>query len=357
MTIYQFTPTIAVGDAVGNDVLAVHRLLKGAGYDAVLCAENFSEGTGERIIQPPAPEAFAPEDVLLWHHSIVTGRVGWLKALPCRKALVYHNITPAEYFAPYNRTVAERCRLGREELAALRGCFAYAMADSAFNREELLELGYTCPIDVQPILVPFDDYAREPDKKTLSAFRDGRTNLLFVGRVVPNKKHEDILRAFACYKQVFDPTARLILVGGALVERYKLQLLEFIRRNNIGDVVFPGHIRFEQLLACYRAADVFLCMSEHEGFCVPLLESMYFDLPILARAAGAVPDTLNGAGLLLPDNDPALAAAAIDRVVHDRALRKALIAGQRRRLRDFSYEAVSALLLAHVRSFIEGERA
>ena len=165
-------------------------------------------------------------------------------------------------------------------------------------------MGYTCPMKVLPILIRFEDYEQEPDADVIRKYSDGATNLLFVGRMAPNKKVEDVISAFAYYKEHYDKTARLFLVGSFQeTDLYYQYLQKHIKKLGTHDVIFSGHISFQAVLAYYKIADVFLCMSEHEGFCVPLVEAMYFGVPIVAYDSSAIADTLGGAGILLKNKD------------------------------------------------------
>ena len=216
-------------------------------------------------------------------------------------------------------------------------------------------MGYRCPIDVCPVVIPYGDYDAEPDRGTMERMRaDARRNLLFVGRISPNKKQEDVIRAFACYRRRYDRESRLTLIGSAGgTENYLESLKAYARKLGLEDsVVFPGHIRFDEILAYYRTADVFVCMSEHEGFCVPLIEAMYFGVPIAAYGAAAVPDTLGGGGLLLDSKDPGLAAAAIRRIVTDGALRRRIRREQEKVLRRFSQEETEKTMTGCIRRAI-----
>ena len=226
------------------------------------------------------------------------------------------------------------------------------IAVSEYNKQDLLEAGFTCPIDVCPILIPFEDYQQAPSQAVLDRYNDDWTNLIFVGRIAPHKHQEDVIRAFSWYKKHLNPKSRLFLVGSGNIDRYTKRLHDYIDLLGVKDVIFPGHIKFNEILAYYKLADVFLCMSEHEGFCVPLAEAMCFRVPIVARAAAAVPDTLDGSGVLLPDNDPVRAALAVDRLVRDPALREEVLASQDRRLQDFQYPVIRDQLLQILRDFI-----
>ena len=230
--------------------------------------------------------------------------------------------------------------MGRRQLPRLiKGC-ELAVADSAYNAAEL-ERGGAENTAVLPILVPFADCDTPPCAHTMEKYGDGRTNVLFVGRVVPNKKFEDVIRAFALYQRSFDPTARLILAGGLdTVPAYSRRLKAWAGALGAANVVFTGKIPFAELLALYRTASVFLCLSEHEGFCVPLLEAMYFDVPIVARRCAAVGETLGESGVQLDSADAAGAAAAIRALQSHGALRESVLGAQRRRLAEFSHERV-----------------
>jgi glycosyltransferase involved in cell wall biosynthesis len=228
------------------------------------------------------------------------------------------------------------CRLGREQLLRLAGCTELAITVSEFNRRELEEAGFA-PTAVVPIVVDFSDHERqEPAAEVLARWRDGRTNILHVGRFAPNKRLEHLVRAFDCYRRI-DPHSRLLLVGStAGLQNYAAAVRDLALRLGNPDVRVVGHVEFRQLCAYYRLADLYLTMSEHEGFCVPLLEAMHYGLPIVARAAGAVPETLGSAGLLTAGARPEQVAELMHLAVADRGLRAQLTAAGRARLADFA---------------------
>jgi glycosyltransferase involved in cell wall biosynthesis len=174
----------------------------------------------------------------------------------------------------------------------------------------------------------------------------------FVGRIVPNKKFEDIIAAFTLYQRNYDQDAKLFLVGNyGKDDVYYRRLRDYVQELGVKNVFFTGHISFAEILAYYRIADVFVCMSEHEGFCVPIVESMLFKTPIIAFDAGAVADTLGGGGILLKEKDPLLTAGLIDRVVRDGELREEILKGQRRQLSRFRFERIRDLFLRYLSAF------
>ena len=267
--------------------------------------------------------------------------------------MIYHNITPPEFFRPYSPAATALTEYGYKGVEYLKDKIDYCLAVSSYNRSDLLRMGYTCPIDIRPILIRFEDYKQTPDEETIRKYSDGKKNLIFVGRIAPNKKQEDVIRAFYHYKKR-NPESRLILVGSySGMENYYNRLVKYAAALGLKeDVVFTGHIKFSAILAFYRIADVFVCMSAHEGFCVPLAEAMFFDVPIVALDTSAISDTLGGSGFLVDDNDPVFVSRVIDRVLNDEALRNELISGQRRRLKDFSYEKIKDTFTEQLKNFI-----
>lgn len=358
MRVIQLLPTLSFGDAIGNDTLALKEAIARMGFRSEVYAENIDK-------RLPADSAknvdklknLAADDVILYHKSTGTDLTFRFSEMKCRKIMIYHNITPAEFFRPYSNSAAALSEYGYEGVKFLSDKVDYCMAVSSYNREDLLKMGYKCLIDVRPILIRFDDYKQSPDEMTVKKYSDGKTNLVFVGRISPNKKQEDVIRAFYCYKRL-NPNSRLILVGSySGMENYFERLRKYAAALGLeDDVIFTGHIKFSEILAYYRLADVFVCMSAHEGFCVPVVEAMFFDVPVIALASSALPDTMGGSGILLPDSDPAFAAGVIDRVVRDKALRSHIIEGQRSRLEDFSYEKIMGVFEDQLRGFIDKKK-
>ena len=344
MLVLQLLPTISYGDAVSNDALTLEKVIKRMGYKTAIYAQSidirFPKGTAKEIRKLPK---LSEHDVVIFHLS--TGaQANWdFGKLPCKKVVIYHNMTPPSYLEKYNSLAAKQCSDGLESAEWLAEKADYCLAVSEFNKRDLEDMGYRCKIDVLPILIPFDDYDKKPNEITVRRYSDGYTNILFTGRIAPNKKQEDVIHAFACYKKYYNPKSRLILVGSSGgYENYRKRLESYINALGVEDVIFPGHIRFEEILAYYRLADVFLCQSEHEGFCVPLVEAMYFDVPIVAYDSSAISDTLGGSGVLLTRKDPMETAGVIDRLVKDEQLRTTIIANQRERLRDFDHKIIEA---------------
>lgn len=254
----------------------------------------------------------------------------------------YHNITPSSDFEAWDMQIAREMDKGREELRALAHRTLHAIADSSYNEAELKQYGYLST-SVTPILFDVSTFDHPADRRIEEWLRRerarGGTNILFVGRVVPNKAHHDLISAFAAYRRLFDPDSRLYIVGGCPVPDYQRALRRLTAELDVEDAVdFSGFVTPGELTAYYQAADVFVCLSDHEGFCVPLLEAMYHRVPIIGFNAAAVPETLGSGGLLLSSKDPLTVAVAVKRVIADEKLGEALVAAGALRLSSFSLE-------------------
>jgi L-malate glycosyltransferase len=253
---------------------------------------------------------------------------------------VYHNITPPEYFVGVHRTLARQCFRGRRELQAYADRCDLALGDSEFNRLDLESLGFPLT-DVLPVVPDFSHLDLTPHWLVARDFDDDWTNIVFVGRVIANKKIEDLVRFFHAYHTFFNPRSRLLVVGAQSgFERYAASLNQLVATLGASHVHFAGHVSDEELVAFYEVADLFLCASEHEGFCVPIVEAFYKQVPVLAYAATAVPATMDGAGVLYDDKDPLHVAALMDAVVSNAALQDEIVEGQlaavdRLRAKDF----------------------
>ena len=351
----QLTSTISRGDAVSNDIIAFQNAFIKMGYSAPIYTEVKPTGSGwDNVCELGKLKDLSEHDVVLYHHATGTRLAAFFSKLKCKKILVYHNVTPPSFFAPFDKNAENSCKWGLENLQEMSSCVNGCIADSEFNKNDLLNEGYTKPIEVCPILVPFSDYEQEPDQDLLKELRKEKENIIFVGRVAPNKKFEDIIAAFSEYKKI-NRNAKLHLVGTYdEQESYYQFLIRFIKKLDVEDVYFTGHISFPKILSYYHAANLFLCMSEHEGFCVPLIEAMYFNVPIIAFRSTAIPETLGGAGILLEDKQPEIVAAEMEKLLSDRKLREEILKRQRDRLQFFSYESVNKILKDTILKIVGG---
>lgn len=346
MRIFQILQTLSYGDAISNEVLAIDNVLKQNGYITSIFAEFYRDKQIKKYVSPinNLVHILKDDDVVIYHLCIGTDITNLFKNFNCVKILIYHNITPEKYFSKYNKKMEEITKHGKQSLAYLADSVDYVIADSEYNKRELEILGYKNVI-VMPILINFEAYKKTADKKIIKTYNDGKKNILFVGRLAPNKRQEDLILTFDYYKKYIDENSRLILVGSNAVPQYTNSIKDLIRKLKIEEVILSGHVTFEELLAYYNIADVFFCMSEHEGFCVPLLESMYFNVPIVALDATAIPDTLGNSGILFYHKDFARISELLDIVIKDVDIRKEIIEKQRKRLENLYKEAVENKIL------------
>jgi glycosyltransferase involved in cell wall biosynthesis len=339
--VHQVLATLGYGDAIGHEVLGIQRVLRAAGYESDIFVET-ADPRLEDLTRDfrELVEASHRDNILIHHFSIGSKASRVAYALPDRMVLVYHNITPPEYFVDIHRLLVRLCYHGRRELGAYVNRCDLALGDSEVNRLELAELGFPAT-GVLPVVPGFSHLDGPPNDLVARQFDDDWTNVLFVGRVIPNKRIENLIRFFAAYTSRYNPRARLLIVGSyGGFERYLMMLHQLVARLGVPDVQFTGHVSNEELTAYYDVADVFLCASEHEGFCVPIVEAFYKRIPVLALARTAVPATMDGAGVLYEQPDPADVATLLDIVVGDAALQGRILSGQdaaldRLRARDF----------------------
>jgi glycosyltransferase involved in cell wall biosynthesis len=349
VAIHQVLATLGYGDAIGNEVLGIQRVLRGAGYESDIFVQT-AESRVEHLTRHYGElrDVSDPDNILIHHFSIGSRASRLAYALPDRMVLIYHNITPPEYFVDVNKELVRLCFRGRRELALYKTRCDLALGDSEYNRQELEALGFS-PTGVLEVVPGFDHLQGPANYLTAGAFADDWVNVLFVGRVIPNKRFEDVIKAFHAYKTFFNPRSRLLLVGShAGFDRYVTMLHGLIARLDVRDVHLLGHVSDEELAAYYEVADVFVCASEHEGYCVPLIESFHMGVPVLAYAATAVPATMDGAGVLYSNKDPMHMAALIHAIVDDPALTDRIVDGQYEALKRLEARDFAGTLLRHV---------
>ncbi len=345
--IHQFVAGYSNGDAISNEARVWRTVFRGWGHSSEIYCERkriLPELRKDTRDITEAASTIGVEDIVILHLSIGSVVNHSFKQLNCRKAIIYHNITPPDFFRGYQEQTAHLLRKGREEMAALAGVAPVNLADSQFNADELAAAGYHDP-KVLPLLLDRTNWKGPVDRRVLREFDDGFINILFVGRCVPNKRIEDLIFTLYFMQKYVHRSTRLIHVGSAAgIERYQALLKTKARELGVEHVVMPGAVRGDELRAFYQAADVFLCLSEHEGFCIPLLEAMGHEVPVIAYDAGAVAETLGGAGVLVKQKHFDLLAETIHRVANDAPLRSAIVQGQNERLLRYERQDIPAMM-------------
>lgn len=338
----QVVPSFGRRDAIGTHVLHLRQVLRDAGYASdIWCRGAFDDVRAECHLLGELSPLPRPRSWWLYHFATGSPEADLLAGRPEPMMVDYHNFTPPELFGTWAPEALGDAYLGRAQLGGLAGRVTFAMADSAFNERDLVAAGYERTVTVPPL---FDPGAHEHtvDSSLLAERRrqrrGGGADWLFVGRVAPSKAQHDVVKAFACYRRWFDPEARLHLVGTSVGPAYPRALERFARRLGLGEAVrLTGSVTDEELAAYYATTDVFVCLSDHEGFCIPVVEAMHLGVPVVAYDAGAVGETVGTGGVVLTHKDPATVAVTVDRVLRDPDLRAHLEAAGKRRAMSFAF--------------------
>jgi glycosyltransferase involved in cell wall biosynthesis len=352
--VHQFLPSFAPRDAIGDHTRQVQAVLRDMG----IRSEIYVGDAWREVAHLSKPfRDFAGDEAdtyLLYHASTGSPIADFLCERPETKLVDYHNITPASLYGPWEPHVGAELQAARRQLAELAPHVEASCADSTYNEAELVALGYrnTC---VVPILLDASTFEHAVDRRLVDRLRSECRGAawLFVSRIAPNKAHHDLMKAFAVYRRVYDPDAKLRIVGGSASHAYSTALEAFRSALQLDDAIdFTGKITDEQKDSHFEAADVYVSTSDHEGFGVPLLEAMHHDVPVVAYGSTAVPETMGDGGLCLPTKEPSVVAAAVHRVLTDDALRSSLVAAGRQRLVHFDLEASKAKLRRFVESVV-----
>jgi glycosyltransferase involved in cell wall biosynthesis len=344
--VHQLLPVFSYGDAIGGAVLQMRGMLRRLGFRSSIYADLIDRRLGREAC--PATDLagrMTRDDVLVYHLSIGSPLARLVEATPARRVIVYHNLTPPEFYRGTSPRVVYWLERGERELRRLAPLADLVVGDSTYNLEAPLAAGARRHTVIPPP-VDLSRLAPRPSSPRCPPV------VLFVGRIAPNKRQEELIRVIAATRATTLPEARLVLAGSADdTGGYLAGLRSLAGRMGVAEAVeIPGRrLTDAELGAHYAAATVFACASDHEGFCIPLLEAMAFSVPVIARAAGAVPETLGGAGVLVESGDPLVWAELLARMAEDRRLRAELAAAGLRRLADFSEQAITARLAEALR--------
>jgi L-malate glycosyltransferase len=345
--VHQVIPSLVRWDAIGNHSLQVQTILQEMGLRSEIYVNDVGPEYASRAHLYDRYRN-APGTWLLYQGSTGSRIAGWFGERVEPKLVNYHNVTPASFFERWEPRLADEMADGRRQIAKLAGVTRHAIAVSRYNQQELDDFGYSST-STSPLMVDMASFDHEPDPATsawLARLGDqGGTSVLFHGRIVPNKAQHDLVKALVAYRRMYDPRARLHLTGGVASGAYHFALRRFIGTEGLWESVdVAGAVSDRELSAYFRGSDVYVSLSDHEGFGAPLLEAMYNGLPIIAYASTAVPETVGEAAVLLPDKDPVTVASAIHRVSSDPALRRSLIAAGHRRLGELDLTRTRAAM-------------
>ena len=337
MRIDQILPAFLGGDAISNYAVELRKLFRNWGFrsEIFVPASNFAESTSQ-ICRPLSEHSrlSSSENIIIYHFSIGDLTADYFQKARGVKIIIYHNITPAHYFAIVKPEMAIALKQGRQKLIELAKVTELALGVSEYNRKELEDAGFR-RTGVIPLTIDWSGLEGEPNGELINKYHGRGEMILFVGRVVPNKKIEDLIKSFFHFKLI-KPDARLVLLGTYQDTPDYFEFLQrIIRELDLKDVIFTGHTTHAELLAYYKLASVYLCLSEHEGFCLPLMEAMHFGIPVMAYAAAAVPDTMAGSGVLIKEKNYPEIAEMMALICGNPEFRRKISEGQYRRLAKF----------------------
>jgi L-malate glycosyltransferase len=339
----QVIPSIVERDAVSHHTLEAQRVLRSMGFVSEIYACTMArELTGRVHPLRELPHERGGHQWVCYQASIGSPAADVVASHPGLKLVNYHNISPTELVERWMPSLGEEVRLGRKQLVELAPLTELGVAVSEFNRLDLEHAGYRHTM-VAPLMFDTANFDFPPDSRTTSRLAAKRAkgghDWLFVGQMLPHKAHQDVIKALDCARRLFDPQARLHLIGRESCEAYVDALRRYVAALGLTDAVeFAGSVSPGELSAYYSAADVLVCCSDHEGFCAPLLEAMHHGLPVVAYGAAAVPETVLDAGIVLRSKAPVLVATAVERVLTDQKLRDELVRSGLERSRAFTVD-------------------
>lgn len=354
MNIHQFHSGVAAGDAITNQMLFIKKILKEKGYCSEIYAEHIPEEL-EGEIKSIVSYHGDKDNVLVVHHSMGFDCFEDIIALPDKKVLIYHNITPERFFD--DEGIIKYVRLGLKQLEKYREHVDYVVADSNYNRQQLIRRGYSCDIDVMPVQVSLSRFDDTEENEEIIQANDRSTNFIFVGRLVANKCQHDVIKSFAVYHRYYNENSKLFLIGDTGMQGYVKELQHLAKRLDVaGDVIIPGKVSEDDLKAYYKIADFFVCMSEHEGFGVPILEAMKMGVPVIAYRSSAIPETMNGAGIVVTQKNYAYIGTLFHELIKDTKIYEAIVQAQYERIDRLEHTDTEKMLERVIECVTQGER-
>jgi L-malate glycosyltransferase len=350
MKVHQFLTSYAYGDAIGNEALEIRDFLRKNNIESEIFTLYFHPRYAHQVHNYLEYDRFSdPQNLVIFHFSIGSPVIKKFLRLPDKKIIIYHNITPYHFFLDFHRILAKDCYKGRLELKTLADKVDLALGDSEYNRQELVEAGFK-ETGVLPLVMNFSKFDPQPLPVLQELFADGKINWLYVGRIIPNKKVEDIIKTFSLYQKYFHTDSRLFIIGEYRgFERYFAALQHLGCKLQVKNIHFSGHIPLAEVVSYFKLSHLYLHLSEHEGFCAPIPESFHLGIPVVAYDAGAVRETMNGGGVLVHEKDFLEIAALCHEILTRSELKAAILAGQEKALEKYQQNRTGKILLDYLR--------
>lgn len=348
MEISQLTPVITrIGDSISNHVFEIRGLLAKQGFQSKIYVEHKDSFFLPDFVKNYRSCRPKKEDIVILHATVGSNLTNFFRNLKCKKMIIYHNHTPAKFFEGVNNDIMRLLKNYDTDLKSLVRSTDSVLGVSEFNKQDLEKLGFR-NVKVSPIFIDFNKF-KKLNQTLISKFDDKWVNIIHVGRIVPNKKIEDLIKVFYYYKNFINPKSRLLLIGGiTTVPNYYESLLEYVDKLNLKDVFFTNKVSDKDLATYYCLSDIFLSMSEHEGLGLPLIESMYFDIPIIAFNSTGIPHTLGNSSILVNKKNFRGIAELIDVILNNKKIKENIIKGQKKKLKDFDSEKLKKQFLQHI---------
>ncbi len=337
--INQFLPAFHYGDAIGFEALSLKKFFLSEGIKSEIYSYHIDGAVSSEAKH--FEEYEDRDDIKIYHFAIPSGITDFFLNAKGKKVLIHHNITPEHFFKNYRKDLFRIGYHGKKELNYLKSVISLAIGDSEYNRQELESIGFKNTA-VFPLMIDFSKYTKNPSYILSKMFGDGKLNLITVGRIVANKKYEDIIKIFFYLKKFVHQDSRLFIVGNTNADkRYYYALLDYVNFFLLSskDIIFTGHIPYNELLTYYQISDIFISMSEHEGYCLPIVESMIYDIPVIAYNSTAIPWTTGGASLLTNTKNPALVGELIYEVWKNKELNGKILDSQQKRVERIKEES------------------
>jgi glycosyltransferase involved in cell wall biosynthesis len=350
MQVHQFLTSYAYGDAIGNEALAIRDFLRANGIESEIFTLHFHPRYAHQVRNYLEYDRFSdPRNMVIYHFSIGSLVTKKFLRLADKKIIIYHNITPYHFFLDFHRGLAKDCFKGRLELKSLADKVDLALGDSEYNRGELVAAGFK-QTGVLPLVMDFAKFDHPVLPVLQALFADGKHNLLYVGRISPNKKVEDVIMTFHLYQKYFHADSRLLIVGEYRgFERYLNALQNQVRELRVQNVHFSGHVPLAEVVSYFKLAHLYLHLSEHEGFCAPIPESFHLGIPVVAFDGGAVAETMNNGGILVREKDLLKIAALCHEILTRPKLKATILAGQEKALEKYRQQLTGRILLSYLR--------
>ena len=328
-TLHQFSVGIAPGDAISDEIFTLQRWLNEINIESHIFVDSIHPDCAKDAQYYYQYKPTIEDELVVFHYSIGSEIIDWIIDQPVKIILIYHNITPSEYLSHVSPSIAKNLDKGRKKLKDVLAKTVMAFGKSNYSCQELLAAGFK-EVKLLPISIDEERYKISDNLDLIKELKNNYPNLLFVGRMVPNKKQEDMIKLLYHLKQI-QPNSKLWLVGANWLPLYDRWLKTLVADLELEDsITFTEHVSQQDMVTYYRYADVFVSMSEHEGFGKPLIESMYFGLPVLAYNSSAVPDTLDGAGILFNHKHFESLAELVNLVYQNKELKDKIVNVQKK---------------------------